>query len=244
MSNSKNYDGDSFVQDEMAYYPGMSDRFIWVTEFNSQSLLSFYRKFSQLENDPSVGIIPIVVDSYGGEVYALNGMISLIKTSKKKVMTMTMSKAKSCGLSLLAAGSKGLRFISPYAEVLYHEASYFAGHEKVTDHEASAAVGRRLSDKLLNQLAADSGTPIEKLKAMVKEAGNADLQFTAEQALQLGFADHIGMPSISIEPPQWVVGARTSDSDKYSMWEEGDDVPASKKPARTKKGALKRKSRR
>lgn len=241
MSNIKNSEGEVFMQDEMGYPFGMQDRFIWVTEFNSQSLLAFYRKFNQLENDPSVGIIPIVIDSYGGEIYALNGMISLIKTSRKKVLTFTMSKAKSCGLSLLAAGSKGLRFISPYAEVLYHEASYFAGYDKVTNQEAAVAVSRRLSDKLLKQLADDSGTPIEKLKQMVKEAGNADLQFTAEEAVKLGLADHIGMPSISIEPPQWVVGTKANESDKYEMYGDIEEqAPPKKQAKKTKRKPAKR----
>lgn len=241
MSNIKNSEGEVSMQEDMGYPFGMQDRFIWVTEFNSQSLLAFYRKFNQLENDPSVGIIPIVIDSYGGEIYSLNGMISLIKTSKKKVMTMTMSKAKSCGLSLLAAGSKGLRFISPYAEVLYHEASYFAGYDKVTDHEMAAITSRRLSDKLLNQLALDSGTPVEKLRSMVKDAGNSDLQFTAEEAVKLGFADHIGMPSISIEPPQWIVGAKMSEEDRYEMMADDERGAVKKNQRKQRKTSRKKK---
>lgn len=180
---------------------GKEENYIWVTNFDDTSLKEFYHKFEELETNPGVGIIPIVISSYGGEVYALIAMRDLIKSSKKAVMTVVLGKAMSCGAVLAAAGTKGMRFISPESEFMIHEASSGA-YGKTSDIKNEAHSLDLLNDKMLGFLAADSGNSLQKLKKHINLKNNSDWYLTAKEAVKLGFVDEVAIPRLFMEPPR------------------------------------------
>ena len=81
--------------------------FIYVTDFDDETVKDFYVKFTSLEFDTKVKIIPIIINSYGGQVYSLLAMLDMISSSKKTICTVATGKAMSCGSILLAAGTPG-----------------------------------------------------------------------------------------------------------------------------------------
>ncbi len=67
--------------------------------------------------------ITFYIDSRGGYVYVLKNLLAQIEIAKKKgiiIETHVMGKAYSCGSILAASGTKGYRFVSPFAEHLPH----------------------------------------------------------------------------------------------------------------------------
>lgn len=178
---------------------GKEEGYIWVTDFNDQSLKEFYHKFEELESNPSVGVIPVVISSYGGEVYSMIAMRDLIKSSKKAVMTIVLGKAMSCGAVLAAAGTKGMRFISPESEFMIHEASTQT-YGKTSDIKNEAQSLDLLNDKVLSFLAKDSGSTILKLKKQMNLKNNTDWYLSAADAVKMGFADEVAIPRLFVEP--------------------------------------------
>lgn len=168
-------------------------RSVWVTDFNTDSIRKFYDEFVDIEMDPSIEIIPVFVNSYGGQVYSLVAKRDLIKSSPKSVATICLGKAMSCGASLLAAGTKGLRFASPDSRILIHQVSSMT-LGKASDIKEDAAQVQMLNEMMLRNLAEDSGLTVHKLKNEIKNRDNADWTLTAEEAKKWGLIDHVGIP--------------------------------------------------
>ena len=72
---------------------------IRVNKFNDESAKKFSSEMA-LAHNTGQSIIPIVIDSYGGEVYSLMAMISAIKDAEMPVATIVEGKAMSCGAVL------------------------------------------------------------------------------------------------------------------------------------------------
>ena len=58
-------------------------------------------------------VIPVIIDSYGGQVYSLMSMIAQIRASELPVATIVEGKAMSCGAVLLSFGEQGMRLLTP-----------------------------------------------------------------------------------------------------------------------------------
>lgn len=168
-------------------------RSVWVTDFNTDSIRRFYDDFVDIEADPIIEIIPVFINSYGGQVYSLIAKRDLIKSSNKPVATICLGKAMSCGASLLACGTKGLRFASPDSRILVHQVSSMT-LGKASDIKEDAAQIQSLNDMMLKNLAEDTGMSVQKLKKEIKNRDNADWTLTAEEAKKWGLIDHIGVP--------------------------------------------------
>ena len=92
---------------------------ITVNEFNEASYTKFCNDFDLALNSAQP-FIPINIDSFGGEIYSLLGMVNLIKNSSKPIYTFISTKGMSCGSVLFTCGVK--RFIAPYSTLLIHDA--------------------------------------------------------------------------------------------------------------------------
>ena len=166
---------------------------VWVTDFNTDSIKKFYEDFVEIEQNPMTDIVPIFINSYGGQVYSLIAKRDLIKSSNKPVATICLGKAMSCGASLLAAGTKGLRFASPDSRILIHQVSSMT-LGKASDIKEDAAQVQALNEMMMKNLANDMGVSLNRLKNEIRKRDNADWTLTAEEAKKWGIIDHIGVP--------------------------------------------------
>jgi ATP-dependent Clp protease protease subunit len=176
-------------------------RSVWVTEFNTSSVQQFYDEFVDLEMNPLVEIIPVFINSFGGQVYSLIAKRDIIKSAQKQVATICMGKAMSCGASLLAAGTKGLRFATPDSRILIHQISSMSVG-KASDIKEDAAQIQVLNEMMLRNLAEDTGTSVAKLKQEIRNRDNADWVLSAEEAKKFGIIDHIEVPRHVYPPVQ------------------------------------------
>lgn len=175
---------------------------IKVTEFNEKSYGNFADEF-QKAIDSKQSIIPINIDSYGGQVYALMGMLELIRTSPVPVATYVATKAMSCGAVLFSAGTKGHRYISPNGTVLVHQVSSVAWG-KVEDIVVSADHTVGLNKRLLGILSKNCGHEADYFSKRLLENGNADLFYDAKQSLKHGLANVIKTPTFKVHVSQEV----------------------------------------
>ena len=90
---------------------------VQVNKFDEDSAADFANKMAMAHNTGQ-GVIPIVIDSYGGQVYSLMSMISNIKAAELPIATIIEGKAMSCGAILFSFGTQGYRFMDPDATVM------------------------------------------------------------------------------------------------------------------------------
>jgi ATP-dependent Clp protease protease subunit len=174
--------------------PNDSDQ-IWVTHFDDEGLEDFYEKFMELENDPSISIISIIVSSYGGDVAIMNSMRDLIKSSHKPVSTLALGKAMSAGICLLASGTKGYRFAAPNSSLMFHEVSTMH-HGKATDLETSSLNTTQINKLLIRNFAHDTDNTVKEIENEMHARGNSDWFLTPQEALNWGIIDQIAIPRV------------------------------------------------
>jgi len=185
---------------------GMSEtKVVWVTDFDSEAVIRFYDKFMQLEQDEEVQIIPVFINSYGGDVHALLAMRDMIKSSHKPVATIAVGMAMSCGASLLAAGTKDYRFAAPDAQILIHQVSGIAPG-KADDIVEYAKVTAELNKTMFRNLATDCGRPLEEFEEEIHKKKNVDWTLKVGAAKRWGLIDHVGIPRPQHHPPTMFIG--------------------------------------
>jgi ATP-dependent Clp protease, protease subunit len=66
-----------------------------VNKFDEKAAEDFSRSVARAQNTGQP-VLPIIIDSYGGQVYSLMSMISDIQHSRLPVATIVQGKAMSC----------------------------------------------------------------------------------------------------------------------------------------------------
>lgn len=167
---------------------------VYVNKFTEESLKQFKQDFNDAKFTKQE-VIPIFIDSYGGAVDALTGMIDEIKNCDVPVATIATGKAMSCGAFLLAAGTKGYRYISPNARVLIHQISSWTIGKK-EDIQADANEMERLSQLMWGFMNDWCQKPQGYFEQQMKDRLNADWYLNPTEAFKYGLVDYIGIPKL------------------------------------------------
>ena len=130
--------------------------------------------------------IDIYIDSYGGMVYQVFGLLSIMEKSKTPIHTFVTGAAMSCGFMMLIYGHK--RFAYELSTPLYHQVSG-GSIGKVEDMEQKFIETKRLQNKLEELTLRKTKISKEKLESIRKE--KVDWYMDAEEALKLGVVDEI-----------------------------------------------------
>jgi ATP-dependent Clp protease protease subunit len=102
------------------------------------------------------------------------------------IVTVGIGMAASMGQFLLTAGTKGKRYITPNARVLLHQPSGGFGGT-ASDIQTQAELINDMKKRLAEITAAATGKTAEQ----VSKDGDRDRWFSAQEALDYGFVDHI-----------------------------------------------------
>jgi ATP-dependent Clp protease protease subunit len=130
--------------------------------------------------------ISIYINSPGGSVSAGLAIYDTMRLIPNDVSTLAMGLAASMGQFLLCAGTGGKRFSLPHAQVLMHQGSAGFGGT-AADVEIYAEQLERTSTLMTSLTAKHTGRPVE----VIEQDSLRDRWFTAEQARDYGFIDHI-----------------------------------------------------
>jgi ATP-dependent Clp endopeptidase proteolytic subunit ClpP len=173
-----------------------SPNIIYVNKFNEEAAKEF---LEAMINAQSTGqsIIPIVVDSYGGEVYSLLKMVDVIRSSTVPVATICMGKAMSCGAVLLTCGAEGHRYMAPTGTVMIHDVASFA-MGKVEEIKAEAKEVDRLNKLIFKVMADNCGKPEAYFSKLVHEHGHADWFLDADECKKHNMVNHIRIPKVKV----------------------------------------------
>ena len=143
-------------------------------------------------------IIPVVIDSYGGEVYSLMAMIAAINDAELPVATIVEGKAMSCGAILFSFGEEGLRFMDRNATLMIHDVSSMEWG-KVEELKASAKEADRLNDKVYTMMARNCGKKDDYFLKIVDKKKHADWFLDADEAKKHNLTNQIRLPTMNIE---------------------------------------------
>ncbi|MDT5337669.1 MAG: ATP-dependent Clp protease, protease subunit [Mycobacterium sp.] len=130
--------------------------------------------------------INLYINSPGGSVTAGMAIYDTMVLAPCDVATYAMGLAASMGEFLLAAGTRGKRYALPHARIMMHQPS--AGIGGSAADIAIQAEQFALTKKEMNRLNAEfTGQTLER----IENDADRDRWFTAPEALEYGFVDHI-----------------------------------------------------
>ncbi|MBE1536281.1 ClpP family protease [Actinomadura algeriensis] len=130
--------------------------------------------------------ITIYVNSPGGVVDAGMAIYDMMQFVPNDISTVAMGMAASMGQTLLCAGTAGKRFALRHARVMMHQPHGGIGGT-ASDIKIQAEQSLYLKQTLAERTAFHTGQPLEKIRA----DSDRDRWFTAEQAREYGFIDHV-----------------------------------------------------
>ena len=170
---------------------------IRVNKFDEEAAEKFANQMSAAQSTGQT-MVPVVIDSYGGQVYSLMAMIASIKTSKLPVATVVEGKAMSCGALLFSFGAPGYRFMDKHATIMIHDVSSGA-RGKIEEIKADAKEGDRLNQVLYKEMAANCGKEPDFFLKQIHERSHADWYLDADEAQSIGLANHLRVPEMRIK---------------------------------------------
>ena len=170
---------------------------IRVNKFNEESAKKFSEEMAAAHNTGQK-VIPVVIDSYGGQVYSLMSMIGAIKHAELPVATIVEGKAMSCGAVLFTFGEEGMRFMDQNATVMIHDVSSM-DWGKVEELKAGAKEADRLNDKIYTMMARNCGKKDDYFKKKVFNKKHADWFMDAEEAKKHGLVNHLRVPKMNVK---------------------------------------------
>lgn len=166
-------------QDSIEY---LSEQIILINE-NDRYLEKIYA-IHDLEYKPKP--IEIFIDSYGGYVYQVLGLLSIMDKSVTQIHTIVTGAAMSCGFMILLFGHK--RFAYELATPMYHQMSggYWG---KIQDMEEEVKEIKRLQTKFDQLIVKRTNITKEKLEDVRKR--KIDWYMSAQEAKEYGVIDEI-----------------------------------------------------
>ena len=170
---------------------------IRVNKFDETAAKNFSASMTKAQNTGQP-VVPVIIDSYGGQVYSLMSMISDIQHSKIPVATIVQGKAMSCGAILFSFGAEGKRFMDPDATLMIHDVSSMSWG-KVEEVKVSAEETDRLNKKIYHMMAENCGQHEEYFLEIVHEKGHADWFLDAKECKEHKLANHLLVPDMKIE---------------------------------------------
>jgi len=170
---------------------------IRVRKFDETSAKEFSSLVSRAQNTGQP-VLPVIIDSYGGQVYSLMSMISDIQHSRIPVATIVQGKAMSCGAILFSFGAEGHRYVDPDATVMIHDVSSMSWG-KVEEIKASAEETDRLNQKVYKMMAKNCGHNEDYFLDIVHEKGHADWFLDADECKKHNLANQLHIPELKIE---------------------------------------------
>ena len=135
--------------------------------------------------DPDKDIY-LYINSPGGSVSAGMAIYDTMQYIGNDVATVAMGLAASMGQFLLAAGAKGKRYALPHARIMMHQPSGGLGGS-ASDIKIQAEQMIFIKREMAKLIAEHTGQTVEQ----IEKDSDRDRWFTAEQAKEYGFVDHV-----------------------------------------------------
>lgn len=155
-------------------------------EINEHTAQEINIEMVRMQREDPLQDITLVVDSYGGDLFAAFAIVDMMEMITCDIKTICMGKAMSAGQFIFSTGTKGKRYMSKHARLMLHNP--VAGMEgSVPDIEVEIEELQRCRDLFINHIADKSGNSYDMIKELIQRNKYLD----ASEAIRLGFADGI-----------------------------------------------------
>ena len=178
------------VSEQLATLIDYDDSVIYLNDdITEMSLVDFMIKVRSIINNRTSEIkdnpINVVINSPGGDIYDMLGIIDYIESLSVKVNTICRGKAFSAAAIILAHGT-GARMMSKRSSVMFHQSSSFISG-KMSDISAYVDNIRTLETTIYDLL--ESKT--KKDASWWREKMRTDFFLSPEQLVEYGVVDQI-----------------------------------------------------
>ncbi len=165
----------------------LKDRIIWLgSEVRDENANEICAKILLLAAEDSQKDIYLYINSPGGSITAGMAIYDTMQFVPNDIVTVGIGMAASMGQMMSTAGPRGKRYITPNARVLLHQPhGGFGG--TASDIQTQAQLILDMKKRLAEITASQTGKTVEQVNA----DGDRDRWFTAQEALEYGFVDHI-----------------------------------------------------
>lgn len=132
--------------------------------------------------------IILLINTPGGDIQSGLALIDCMKACPCDICTVSLGMAASMGAVLLAAGTKGMRYVTKHSRVMLHEPLIQNGAGGSCSSIQATAEALLERKKLINKLLCSY---TGKKASTINKATSYDNYMNSEQALQLGMVDEI-----------------------------------------------------
>ena len=179
-------DASSALNDSI-YKRLLKERIIWLgSEVRDENANAICAQLMLLAAEDPEKDIYLYINSPGGSITAGMAIYDTMQYIKPDVATVAIGMAASMGQFLLSSGAKGKRYATPHARVMMHQPSGGIGGT-VTDVRINAQLILHMKRVLAELIAEQTGKTVEQISA----DSDRDSWFTATEALEYGFIDHV-----------------------------------------------------
>ena len=185
---------DPASREDYIYNRLLKERIIWlgseVMDENANAICSQMLLLSA--EDPTKDIY-LYINSPGGSITAGMAIYDTMQYIPNDVVTVATGLAASMGQFLLASGAKGKRYATPHARILMHQPSGGIGGTE-SDIRIQAQLILHMKRVMAELTAEQTGQDVDT----ILEDNARDKWFTAQEALEYGFIDHIAQSAASV----------------------------------------------
>ena len=172
----------------------LRERIIWLgSEVRDENANAICAQMMLLAAEDPHKDIWLYINSPGGSITAGMAIYDTMQFIEPDVATIAMGMAASMGQFLLSSGAKGKRYATPHARVMMHQPSGGISGT-ATDVRINAQLIMHMKNVLAELTAEQTGQPLEK----ILKDNDRDSWFTAPEALEYGFIDHVVERSTSV----------------------------------------------
>ena len=133
-------------------------------------------------------VLTLYVNSSGGDLYQAFALIDIMRNSKHVVRTVGIGSVMSAAFLIFASGDHGERHIAANTGIMCHQ---FSGGTDAKFHDLKAEMkeNEMLNKKMVEILKNATGLAPSRIKTKLLPA--SDVSLTAQEAIELGIADHL-----------------------------------------------------
>lgn len=184
---SRGADAAGFGHDDSVYQRLLRERIIFlgsaVEDTNSNLICAQILLLAAEDPDQD---IYLYINSPGGSVTAGMAIYDTMQFVTNDIATVAMGLAASMGQFLLSAGEPGKRYALPHARIMMHQPSGGLGGT-ASDIKIQAEQMLLIKKQLAELIATQTGQTLEQ----IEKDSDRDRWFTADQAKEYGFIDHV-----------------------------------------------------
>ncbi len=167
-----------------------------LNNFTDESIRAFQRTVANAVK-MSQEILPIYIQSYGGDAHIMSNFISEMDTCREtfgiKFATIVGGCAMSAGALLFCYGDEGMRFISDSGSLMLHGLQ-IGMDGRVPDMKGYTKRSEEMEDHIFRKISKHLGKKDDFLQKELELGHHTDRYLNAKECVQKGLASQVAIP--------------------------------------------------